>query len=284
LSVRRSLLYMPGANERALEKAKGLDCDTLIFDLEDAVAPQAKAQARAQVVTAVRAGGYGYRELVVRCNGLDSPWGQDDLRALADTPISALLFPKIETAQQVHKIAAELAMVSQDLAIWIMIETPRAILDLEQLASLASVQALVMGTSDLVTELRASHVPGHENLQYALQRSLLVARLYGKEIFDGVQLNFTDAAAFRSECEQGRAMGFDGKTLIHPSQIGPANAAFGETEAQVERARGLLAAWDQALTSGKGVAVYEGQLVENLHAAEARRIIARSEALAARPR
>jgi citrate lyase subunit beta/citryl-CoA lyase len=181
---------MPGANSRALKKAQTLDCDTIIFDLEDAVAPAAKAEARSQVLDALALHDYGHRELVVRCNGLDTPWGLDDLQAFANAPIAALLFPKIETTAQIDAIAAALVALDSALALWIMIETPTAVLDLRDLAEDERVACLVMGTSDLVKELRASHTPKRENLGYALQRCVMVARHAGKEIFDGVHLDF----------------------------------------------------------------------------------------------
>ncbi len=280
---RRSVLYMPGANARAMEKAKSLDCDTVIFDLEDAVSPDAKAQARAQVVQAVEGGGYGYRELLVRANGLDTPWGADDIAACAGLPVAAMLFPKIETRRQVEDIVEHVNRAGgTSLPIWLMVETPAGVLDLAEFADHARVEALVMGTSDLVKELRASHEPGRQNLAYALQHCVLVARRFGKEIFDGVHLDFQNQASFREVCMGGRAMGFDGKTLIHPSQIEHANELFGYSEEDITQAHRLLEVWQAALAEGKGVAVLDGKLVENLHAAEAERVVAFAEALAAR--
>jgi len=283
MQPRRSVLYMPGANSRAMEKAKSLDCDTVIFDLEDAVSPEAKAMARAQVLDAVRTGGYGYREIVVRGNGLDTPWGADDIRAFAEQPIAAMLFPKIESAAQVADIAAAVdAAGGPSMPLWLMVETPAGVMDLAEFASHPRVEALVMGTSDLVKELRASHQTARHNLAYALQHCVMVARRFGKDIFDGVHLDFQNDASLREVCEGGKAMGFDGKTLIHPSQIGIANEVFGYSEADVADARRLLEVWQAALSEGKGVAVLDGKLVENLHAAEAERVVAFAEALAAR--
>lgn len=280
---RRSVLYMPGANARAMEKAKSLDCDTVIFDLEDAVSPEAKEMARQQVMQAVTGGGYGYREIVVRANGLDTPWGADDVAAFAALPVAALLFPKIESADQVSEIIAHVDQGGgEQLPVWLMIETPAGVLDLAAFADNPRVEALVMGTSDLVKELRASHQASRDNIAYALQRCVLVARRLGKEIFDGVHLDFKNDESFRVVCAGGRAMGFDGKTLIHPSQIDGANEAFGYSEAEVEEAYRLLEVWGQALAQGKGVAVLDGKLVENLHAAEAERVVAFANALAAR--
>ena len=280
---RRSVLYMPGANARAMEKAKALDCDTVIFDLEDAVAPDAKAAAREQVLDALRGGGYGHRELIVRCNGLDTPWGAEDVAAFAGEPVAALLFPKVESAHQVRAIVDAVdAAGGAVLPIWLMIETPAGVLDLASFADHPRVQALVMGTSDLVKELRANHLPGRENISHALQHCILVARRFGKDIFDGVHLDFKNEATFMAACAHGRAMGFDGKTLIHPTQIAGANEAFGYSADEVDDARRLLDVWQEALAQGKGVAVLDGKLVENLHAAEAERVVAFAEAIAAR--
>ena len=281
---RRSVLYMPGANQRAMEKARGLDCDTIIFDLEDAVADSAKAEARESVSAMISAGGYGHRELVVRVNGGDTPWGDEDVAALARLPIAGMLFPKVESAQQVSSIVAALDSAGgEQLPIWLMIETPRGVLDVREIAGSSSrIAALVMGTSDLVKELRAEHTPQRHNISYALQHSVLAAREAGVDILDGVHLDFRNMESFQMACEQGRAMGFDGKTLIHPSQIEAANAAFGYLPEAVEDARAVMAVWQQAQAEGKGVAVLDGRLIENLHAVEAERVLAFAEALAGR--
>ena len=285
MQPRRSLLYMPGANARALEKARTLDCDTIIFDLEDAVAPDAKADARRQVLEAITEGGYGYRELVVRCNGLDTPWGLDDLGTFAGMELTALLFPKVSSAAQLEDIVAGVNEAGgEDMPIWIMIETPQGVLDLAEFAWHERVGALVMGTSDLVKELGATHEPDRSNLAYALQHCVLVARRYGKDIFDGVHLDFKNEASFAQVCANGAAMGFDGKTLIHPTQIAEANRAFGFSEEDVAQAHRLLEVWQAALAEGKGVAVLDGKLVENLHAAQAEKIVAFADAIAARSR
>lgn len=278
------MLYMPGANERAMEKARSLDCDAIIFDLEDAVAADAKRSARDKVASMVGAGGYGHRELIVRVNGLDTPWGRDDLAMAAGLPIDALLFPKVESAAQVAEIeaAADLAGGSA-LPLWLMIETPRGVLDVRDVAGAsARIGALVMGTSDLVKELRATHTPTRDNLAFALQRCVLVARVAGVDVLDGVHLDFRNLDSFRMICEQGRAMGFDGKTLIHPTQVEIANDVFGYDDAAVADARAVLAAWQAAQAAGKGVAELDGRLIENLHAAEAERVLAFARALAAR--
>ena len=279
---RRSLLYMPGANRRALEKAQSIDCDTLIFDLEDAVACSAKAQARAQVEAALGDYQYRYRELVVRCNALETEWGLDDLRTFATAPISALLFPKIESSEQISRIKKELAALGSTLPLWIMIETASGVLNLQHVAADSAVTCLVMGTSDLVKELRAQHTPSRSNLDYALQHCVLVARHLRKDIFDGVHLDFRNLQSLRDACEAGRAMGFDGKTLIHPDQVPIANEIFGYGQDDLDHARAVLDTWNRASEQGRGVAELDGQLIENLHAEEARRIVAQAQALARR--
>jgi citrate lyase subunit beta/citryl-CoA lyase len=279
---RRSVLYMPGANARALEKARTLDCDAIIFDLEDAVAPDAKATAREQVAAAVRTGGYGNRELIVRVNALESPWGRADVAAVTTLRIDGVLFPKIESAAQVGVcVDAVDAAGGNTLPIWAMIETPRAVLNVERIAAASPrLTTLVMGTSDLVKDLRARHMPDRTSVLHALSQCVLAARAYDRTVLDGVYLGIDDVAGFRAVCEQGRALGFDGKTLIHPSQIAAANAAFGPSEADVADAREVMAAWHEAQRAGKGVAVVRGRLIENLHAAEAERVLAFAAALA----
>ena len=275
---------MPGANARAMEKAKTLDCDAIIFDLEDAVAADAKSDARQQVAEMLQAGGYGYRELIVRINGLDTRWGEDDLGVAAKLPVNGLLFPKVESADQVRAIVRALdAAGGGALPIWVMIETPKGVLDVRQVATASErVECLVMGTSDLVKELRAQHTPSRGNLAYALQHSVLAARDAGIDILDGVHLDFRNLESFQAACEQGRAMGFDGKTLIHPTQVEGANRAFGYSDGEVDDARAVLKVWAEAQAAGKGVAELDGRLIENLHAAEAERVIAFAEALSAR--
>jgi citrate lyase subunit beta/citryl-CoA lyase len=275
---------MPGANERAMEKAKSLDCDGIIFDLEDAVAASSKAEARDKVAAMVQGGGYGYRELIVRINGLDTPWGKNDLAVAATLPVHALLFPKVESAAQVAEIVTTLdASGGAHLPIWVMIETPKGILDVRQVASASErVQCLIMGTSDLVKELRAEHTPTRSNLAFALQHCVLAAREAGVDVLDGVHLDFRNLDSFRAACEQGRAMGFDGKTLVHPTQVELANEVFGYGEEAIEDARAVLEVWAAAQAEGKGVAELDGRLIENLHAAEAERVLAFAQALADR--
>jgi citrate lyase subunit beta/citryl-CoA lyase len=284
IKPRRSVLYMPGANSRAMEKARNLDCDSIIFDLEDAVAESAKGDARQAVAAMIREGGYGYRELVVRVNGLDTPWGADDVAEVAQLPIAALLFPKVETASQVSAIAAAVdAAGGAALPLWLMIETPRGILDVREVAaSSPRVEVLVMGTSDLVKELRAEHTPERHNIGNALQHCVLAAREAELDILDGVHLDFRNAESFAAVCAQGKAMGFDGKTLIHPTQIETANATFGYAQEAVADAQAVMAVWQQAQAAGKGVAVLDGRLIENLHAAAAQRVLAFSAALSER--
>jgi len=281
---RRSVLYMPGANARALEKARSLQCDTIIFDLEDAVAVDAKEQARQQVADAIAQGGYGYRELVVRVNGLDTQWGAADVAMVAPLGIDAVLFPKVESTDQVTEILGVLdAAGGSHLPLWLMIETPTGVLDVRALAASSTrVRCLVMGTSDLVKELRARHTESRVNLAYALQHCVLAARSAGIDILDGVHLDFRNLESFQSACEQGRDIGFDGKTLIHPAQIDISNEVFGYGADAIDHARAVIDVWRAAQAQGKGVAVLDGQLIENLHAAEAERVLAFTAALADR--
>ena len=285
LRPRRSVLFLPGSNPRALEKARGLPADGLIFDLEDAVAPDRKDSARAAVAAAVSAGGYAPRELVLRVNPLDSPWGQADLAAAATLPVDAVLLPKVENAERVRLIIDLLDMrgAPPELAVWCMIETPRGVLAAPQIADASPrVAALVAGTSDLAADLHARQVSGRMPLLTALGLILLAARAAGRAALDGVHLDLADAAGFAAVCRQGRALGFDGKTVIHPGQIETANAAFAPEPAEVEEARRLVAAYEAAIAAGKGAARFEGRLIEALHAAEARRTLSLAEAIAAR--
>jgi citrate lyase subunit beta/citryl-CoA lyase len=278
LRPRRSVLYMPGANQRALEKARSLAADTLILDLEDAVAPEAKADARTRVQAAVAAGGYGDKEIIVRANGLETPWGGSDLDVIATMPVHGVLLPKIETAAAVAAARARLGR--DDLPLWIMIETPLALLRLAAIVEAAAgVTALVMGTSDLVKELRARHTPGRQEVVGALAHCVLVARAFGLIALDGVHLDFRNEETFAAACGQARDLGFDGKTLIHPSQIDIANAVFGPAPADVAHAHRVIAAAADAERAGKGVAVLDGRLIESLHVAEAKRVLEFAAAL-----
>ncbi len=281
---RRSVLYMPGANARAMEKARDIACDTVIFDLEDAVAPDAKDAARAQVGAAVGAGGFGYRERVLRINGLDTPWARADLELASRLPIDAVLVPKVESPDQIDACARALdGTRGAALPIWVMIETPRGVLGLERLlAGSPRIEVVVLGTSDLVKDLRARHTVERIPLLGALSHCVLVSRAFDRIVLDGVHLDFRDLDSFERVCRQGRDLGFDGKTLIHPTQVEIANAVFGPSAEEIDQARQVVAAWAEAQRSGKGVAVVNGRLVENLHAAEAERVLAFAAALAER--
>jgi len=281
---RRSVLYMPGANARALEKARSLPCDGLIFDLEDAVAADAKELARSNVVSALEQGDYGHRERIVRVNALDTPWGAADVAAVARLGIDGVLFSKVETVAQVDAAITALdAAGGRSVAVWFMVETPLAVLDVRRLAAHnARLAVLVMGTSDLVKELRARHTEDRYNLAFALQHCVLAARALGLDLLDGVHLDFRNEASFRAACRQARDMGFDGKSLIHPAQVEPANEIFGYDDAAVAHARRVLEVWQAAQAQRKGVAVLDGQLIENLHAAEAERVLALARALRGR--
>ncbi len=282
---RRSLLFMPGANSRALEKARELPADGLIFDLEDAVAPDAKPAARNAVAAALAQAGYGKRELVLRVNALDTEWGADDLRAAARMPLDAVLLPKVENAGRVSDTAAALdgAGAPAGLAVWCMIETPRGVLAAADIAAVPRVTALVMGTSDLTKDLGALTLPDRLPLLTSLQLVLLAARAHGLTALDGVHLDLADEAGFAAVCTQGRALGFDGKTLIHPKQIAPANAAFAPGADEVAQARKIIAAHEAALAAGKGIVVVDGRLIENLHVEAARRTLVLAAAIAAMP-
>ena len=271
---RRSALYMPGSNPRALEKARDLPADVLILDLEDAVAPERKEEARAQVIAAIAAGGYGERELLVRCNALDTPWGADDLRALARAGADGLVFSKVNSAADVQAAARLLdeAGAPGEPALWIMAETARCILDIDAVAGAhRRLRGILMGTSDLARECRIRHTPDRAGFLTTLSLCVLAARAHGLEILDGVHLDLDDEAGLARHCEQGRDLGFDGKTLIHPKQLAAANAAFAPSPESLARARKIIDAWQQASAAGKAVVVVDGRLVENLHVQEAER-------------
>ena len=282
LRPRRSVLYMPGSNQRALDKARTLPADGVILDLEDSVAPDAKTLAREQIVAAVSAGGYGQREVVIRVNGLGTPWGKDDVRAVAGAGADAILFPKIESVLQMQEAleALDSADAPAGLGFWIMVETPRAILDIDAVTGADSrLGCIVMGTSDLAKDMRVRHTPDRVGFIAALSLCVTAARAHGVDIIDGVHLDLQDEAGHRSACEQGRDMGFDGKSLIHPKQIADANEVFAPSAAEVDNAHVIIEAWEAAQAEGKGVVVVNGRLVENLHVEEAKRNIALSEAI-----
>ena len=279
---RRSALYMPGSNPRALEKARDLPADCLIFDLEDAVATDEKERARKIVAAALTAGGYGRRELVLRVNALDTPWGHGDLAAAATMPIDAVLLPKVENAERVQLSAALLDSLGapEGRLLWCMLETPLGILSAREIAaSSPRLAALVMGTSDLTKDLHALATADRLPLLTALGLALLAARAFGLAILDGVELDLGNAEAFARCCRQGRELGFDGKTLIHPMQIEPANAAFAPTPQEIEWARRIIAAHGEATSAGKGVVLLDGKLVERLHVENARRVLELAEAI-----
>jgi citrate lyase subunit beta/citryl-CoA lyase len=271
----RSVLYLPAANERALEKARTLPCDAVIVDLEDAVAPDAKDVARHRAVSALRAGGFGRRVLTVRCNALDTEWGLEDLAAVVPAGPDAIILPKVTGVADLRRCADALRSIDggTSVRLWPMIETPSAILDARDIAAHERVDVLVMGTNDLTLELRAEAVPGRAPLVPHLAMALAAARAEGVRIVDGVFNDIGDAAGFEAECRQGRALGFDGKTLIHPSQIEPCNAAWTPSEAEVEHAHRVIEAFGAAQAAGRGVATVDGRMVENLHVEMARRVL-----------
>jgi citrate lyase subunit beta/citryl-CoA lyase len=279
---RRSVLYMPGANTRALEKARSLPADALIFDLEDAVAPDAKEAARTNVVAAAWSKAYGKREIAIRCNGLGTAWGQADVEAIATSGADAILVPKVESAAEVTHVVSLLdaAGAPQTMAVWAMMETPKGILRAEEIAGSHPRLALfVMGTNDLVKDMRARHTPARLPLLSALGLGMLAARAHGLTILDGVYNDIQDAAGFRAVCQQGLEMGFDGKTLIHPSQVEPCNEIFAPSRAELEMASKIVAAFRQAQAEGKGVVTVDGRMIENLHVEQAERALALAAAI-----
>lgn len=279
---RRSVLYMPGSNARALEKARGLPADCLILDLEDAVTPDAKETGRRQIADALAEGGYGARELIVRVNGLDTPWGRDDIAAISKTGAHAILLPKIDSAAMV--VEAENLMVAagapDDMAIWCMMETPLGILHAEEIAfSSPRLGALVMGTSDLAKDLHAAHTRERMPMIGSLGICLLAARAAGVAILDGVYLDLADDEGFAYSCQQGLELGFDGKTLIHPKTIDAANRVFAPTDEEVAWSRRIIAAHAEAEKEGQGVLLVDGKLIENLHVESAKRLVLMAEAI-----
>lgn len=281
---RRSVLYMPGSNQRALEKGRQLAADGLILDLEDAVAPEAKVTARENVRKAIADGGYGKRELIVRANALSTPWGYEDVVMAATSGAHALLLPKVESADTVRQAQAILEAngAPESLSIWCMMETPRGILRAEEIAdSSPRLGAFVMGTSDLTKDLHALHTGMRLPLITSLGICLLAARAAGLSILDGVYLDLSDDEGFAASCKQGLELGFDGKTLIHPKTIDVANETFAPSEAEVAWSRKIIAAHEQATKEGKGVVVVDGKLVENLHVENARRLVSLAEQIEA---
>jgi citrate lyase subunit beta/citryl-CoA lyase len=279
---RRSALYLPGNKARALEKGRTLPADVLIFDLEDAVGPDAKADSRAKVCDAISAERYSPREVVVRINGLGTDWHDDDLAAIAKSAAHGVLVPKVEEGEQVQALVGTLDAFGapETLQLWVMIETPRAFLRVEEIASASDrLAALVIGTNDLVNDLHALHVPGRAPVIPALALAVLGARAAGKAILDGVFNDITDEAGFRAEARQGREMGFDGKTLIHPSQIDPANNVFGPSQKELADARKVVLAYEEAQAAGSSVITVDGRMIESLHVRDAQRILALADVI-----
>jgi len=285
IRLRRSVLFVPGANPRALEKARALPADGLIFDLEDAVAPDGKDDARARVAGTLSAGGYGPRELILRVNSLETPWGHADLAEAAVLPLDAVLLPKVENAERVRHAIDLLDSLGAppELAVWCMIETPLGVLASADIAAATPrLGALVLGTSDLTKDLHAAETLDRRPLLTALGLVLLAGRAHGRAVLDGVHLDLEDAEGFASACRQASEFGFDGKTLIHPSQIDPANASFSPSAEEIARARRIVAAYAQAASAGKGAVRIDGRLVEALHVEAARGTLALVDAIAAR--
>lgn len=281
---RRSCLYMPGANAKALEKAKTLPADVLLLDLEDSVAPEAKADARAQVAAVVKAGGYGKREVIVRCNALATPWGRDDIAASGPAGPDGLLAPKVESGEEVRALDAAMSAAGfrADATLWIMIETPRAILNLAEIAAAAKgtrLAVFVMGLNDLAKETRARAGANRAAFFAPLSLAVTAARAEGLTAIDGVYNDIADGAGFEAECRQGLEFGFDGKTLIHPSQIDTCNSVFAPTADEVSRARAVIYAFALPENAGKGVIKVDGKMTELLHLEEAKRLVGVAEAI-----
>ena len=279
---RRSILYMPGSNARALEKGRTLAADGLILDLEDAVAPEAKETARDQVRNAIKEGGYGKREVIVRVNPMDTAWGHDDLTAVATMGADAVLLPKVESADAVHQAEDIMgtAGAPDELSVWCMMETPLGMLHAEEISHASPrVGALVMGTSDLAKDLQCAHTPDRIPFMTSLGLCMLAARAAGIGILDGVHLNLDDDEGFKDSCKQGAELGFDGKTLIHPKTIDAANKIFAPSNDVIEWSEKIIAAHAKAAKEGKGIVVVDGQLIENLHVLNAERLVAMSKAI-----
>ncbi|MDX2143124.1 MAG: CoA ester lyase [Rhodospirillaceae bacterium] len=281
---RRSMLYMPASNARALEKAKTIAADGLIFDLEDAVAPDAKPAARLAAVAAVKSKAYGRREVMIRANALDTPFSRDDLSAIATSGADGVVLPKVNDAADVRLAADVLAAAGAPptLAIWAMMETPRGIMNAREIAqSSPRLAGLCVGTADLAKDLHCAHPADRAPMLMALQTCVMAARAYGLYVLDGVHVDLDDAKGFEAACRQGRALGFDGKTLIHPKQVAVANAVFAPGEDEITHAQRIVAAHHEAAAKGQGVALLDGRLVEVLHVAEAKRLLAYADEIAA---
>jgi (3S)-malyl-CoA thioesterase len=270
----RSMLYIPASKERVLEKAMTLTADALIFDLEDAVSPDAKAGARAIMRAALLNGNFGARYKIVRINGFDTPWGRDDVDALSGVGADAILLPKVNTPRDIDNIGA---LIDKDMPIWAMMETAQGVLNAAQIAAHPRLQGIVAGTNDLIHELGCSVENARFALQTSLQLIILAARAHGVVAIDGVYNRFKDEAGLRAECQQGLALGFDGKSLIHPAQLDVANDVFAPSEAAISLAQRQIAAYDDIIRAGQGVAVVDGKIVENLHADTARRVLRKAQ-------
>ncbi len=281
---RRSALYLPASNARAIEKARGIPADIIILDLEDAVAPEAKEEARAAAVAAVQAGGFGNREVAIRANGLDTAWGAADLAALAGSGADAVLVPKISTAADISACQSALSAAPETMQLWAMIETCTAISQLDSIAAMADTTRLslwIMGVNDLAKEMRAKLTPERTPFLPALMLAVCAARSHGIAILDGVCNEFRDLAVFSAEAEQGLLFGFDGKTLIHPDQVGPCNAIFSPSEAELAHAQAVIAAFALPENANKGAIKVDGKMTELLHLEQAKRLVAVSEMIAA---
>ena len=281
---RRSCLYMPSSNERALEKAKSLPADTIIFDLEDAVAPDSKEEAREKACEAISSGEYGKRELVVRVNSVDTPWHAEDLSQLCERQPDAILVPKIQSGSDIERIVDAMEKETTELRtkLWVMIEMPRAILNLDEIARLGETTRLtcfVMGFNDLAKEMKAEH--DRSNFLAVMSQAVIAARAYGLDILDSVYNDFSDPEGLERECEEARRIGFDGKTLIHPSQIDIANRVFAPGENQVAEAQSIVAAFNDPVNAGKGVIVVDGKMTELLHLKQAEQLLAVNAAIEA---
>ena len=273
----RSVLYIPGSKERALDKARGLPVDAIIFDLEDAVTPDAKVEARTTLRAALAEGGYGAKAKIIRINGLDTPWGAEDAVAMKDAGADAILLPKVNGAGDIRALADLVG----GLDIWAMIETPLGVLNALEIAAHPQLKGFVAGTNDLAKELNCRHRADRLPMQASLQMMLLAARAHGVIAIDGVYNQFKDDEGLKVECDQGRDLGFDGKTLIHPAQVDIANIAFAPSDAEIDLARRQIAAFEETEAAGQGVAVVDGKIVENLHVETAKKTLAKAEAIAA---
>lgn len=273
----RSVLYIPGSKDRALDKARGLPVDAIIFDLEDAVTPDAKVDARTTLKTALAEGGYGDRFKIIRINGLDTEWGEGDVAALRDAGADAILLPKVNSAADVQALAD---LLGNDTPIWAMMETPLGIMNALEIAAHPQLTGFVAGTNDLAKELNCRSRADRLPMQMALQTILLAARAHDVIAIDGVYNQFKDDEGLRFECEQGRDLGYDGKTLIHPAQVAVTNECFAPSEAEIDLARRQIAAFEEVEASGQGVAVVDGKIVENLHVETAKKTLAKAEAIA----